>query len=241
MPGSDLMMGMYTGHFGAGYEYPSLVATWQHTGPDLSVFVHRGDQRSASISLYNFGAAKSILLKTWQLEPGIYILRQAPDRNDDGIPDEAGTEQKIELKERVNAIGLTIPSKKETLLTITQLKSYGPADADLADAALSADDIRFPDTAMAAGQLSRIQCKIHNIGSRAAENLIIECSVDHKKTGQRTIPVLEAPNDLKPRWTTVDFMWKALPGEHRIGIKIISAQREITKQNNEAESVVRVR
>jgi hypothetical protein len=40
-------MGMYTGHFGAGYEYPGMVASWKNTGPDIAVFVRYGDRKSA--------------------------------------------------------------------------------------------------------------------------------------------------------------------------------------------------
>ncbi len=56
--GSDLLTGMYTGHFGRGFEFPAMVATWKNTGPAVSVFVRSGDARSAVVSLYNRGGGK---------------------------------------------------------------------------------------------------------------------------------------------------------------------------------------
>ncbi|MET0464378.1 MAG: hypothetical protein ABW007_14530, partial [Chitinophagaceae bacterium] len=72
IPGVNLLMGMYTGHFGAGYEFPALLASWKNTGEDVAVFVQGGDQESLQVSLYNFGKEKTIGLRTWQLASGRY-------------------------------------------------------------------------------------------------------------------------------------------------------------------------
>src|SRR5690606_13490832 len=83
--GSDLLTGMYTGHFGRGFEFPALVATWRNTGKDVSVFVRRGDYSSAVVSLFNAGAARQVEMNTWMLAPGVYKLTIGTDKNDDTI------------------------------------------------------------------------------------------------------------------------------------------------------------
>ncbi len=113
--GSNLLMGMYTGHFGAGYEYPGMVASWKNTGPDVAVFVRRGDTKSAKVSLFNFGAARQIEMRTWQLEPGLYKLKQGIDNNDDGEPDEILSEKEIQIAERVSSVAIGLPAKKRSL------------------------------------------------------------------------------------------------------------------------------
>jgi hypothetical protein len=58
--------------------------------------------------------------------------------------------------------------------------------------------------------------------------------VDHKKTGETIIPVLDAPNDLVPKSAVVRFAWMPLTGLHRIEIRATVGVKEITLLNNAA-------
>ncbi|CAN5778239.1 hypothetical protein BH11BAC3_BH11BAC3_36410 [soil metagenome] len=234
MPGSNLLTDMYTGHFGAGYEYPSLVATWKNTGPDVSVFVQNGNSKSADISLFNFGKEKTVEMFTWQLEPGMYSVKEGIDKDDDGKIDELLSDKKIELYERVNTIDLQLQSQKLIVVSIRQVKPFAALTYNKPDVGLSNADITLSDTTVAQAHLLNINCTIHNIGNATAENILVEFLVDGKKAGEANIPKLEAPNDLVPKLKKLSFSWKAQSGKHRLGIKLTINQKEITTWNNEA-------
>lgn len=240
VPGSDLLMGMYTGHFGAGYEYPFLTATWENTGPDISIFVRKGDRTSTAISLYNFGAEKNIRMKTWQLAPGVYTLKQGIDRDDDDIIDEIVSEKTMELTERVNAIDLQIPSKKEIILELEQVKPFKTIKEGQTDLALNSNDIRIDNSRPLANNSVKVTCRVHNIGNSSAKNAAILFLVDDVEKGRTILGSLQAPNDLQPRMQEMNFDWVPTSGDHKITIRILSSQPEITKWNNEASRSVHI-
>lgn len=225
VPGSDLLFGMYTGHFGSGYEYPSTVATWKNTGPDMGVFVRGGDRKSARISLYNFGEARRVTMQTWLLEPGLYKLISGTDRNDDGQIDSDQNERTLLLKERVNQVQLLVPSRKLQAITIEQVKT-GPKATLAADVAISGRDI-----SVAGGQLN---VKVHNVGSVTANNVTVELWSGTIKIGSAKIAQLAAPNDLVPRWKTISFKPDLKTVSSVISVKVFTAQPEITTFNNAA-------
>lgn len=234
MPGSNLLTDMYTGHFGAGYEYPSLVATWKNTGPDVSVFVHRGDKKSANISLYNFGKEKVVQMLTWRLEPGLYSVREGVDTNDDGVIDELLSDKNVELHERVNTIDLTINSKKRIMVSIRQIKAFIELPVDMPDIAIATNDISLSETKPSQGESLNVNCTIHNIGNTTAKNILVQFFVDEKKLSETIIPELGAPNDLVPKHKQLSFSWLPQPGKHRLEVKLAIHQKEITTWNNKA-------
>ncbi len=67
----------------------------------MGIFVRGGNARSAVVSLYNFGDARTITMQTWLLEPGVYRLTLGSDTNDDGTIDADQTERMMVLKEKI--------------------------------------------------------------------------------------------------------------------------------------------
>jgi hypothetical protein len=229
VPGGDILTGMYTGHFGAGYEYPALTATWKHTGPDVAVFVREGSGSHARISLFNFGAPRSVTMRTWQLQPGIYQVGMSTE----GVRDPSV--DTVEVKERVSDIPLVIPSGKNIVVEIRQLKAGPALTIDAPDVALAERDIVLT-TGAGREKPADISCRIHNIGRLSAKKIRVTCFVDDKKTGETIIPVLDAPNDLVPKSTMAHFTWMPSPGSHRIEIRATVGEKEITLLNNAAAS-----
>ncbi|HVW59603.1 MAG TPA: hypothetical protein VHC48_06205, partial [Puia sp.] len=227
VPGGDILTGMYTGHFGAGYEYPALTATWKNTGPDIAIFVREGSGSHARISLFNFGASRSIMMRTWQLQPGRYQVGMSIEDVRDPSADT------VEVNERVSDIPLVIPSGKNILVEIRQLKAEPAHTIDAPDVALAERDIAFTPGA-GQGRPGDISCRIHNIGRLSAEKIRVTCFVDDKKTGEVIIPLLDAPNDLVPKSTMAHFTWMPSPGLHRIEIRVTVGVKEITLLNNAA-------
>lgn len=225
VPGSDLLFGMYTGHFGAGYEYPSTLVTWKNTGPDIGVFVREGNSRSATVSLYNFGESRTVTMQTWLLEPGVYRLCTGTDTNDDGQIDADKTERTVVLKERVNPIQLQAPAGKLQAITLEQIKA-DPKTGPLADVALSDRDISM--------DRSQLNVKVHNVGNVAARNVTVELWAGDKKIGSAKIKEIAAPNDLSPRWETTGFKLEPGMATAAISVKVFTDQPEINTLNNTA-------
>lgn len=231
IPGINLLSGMYTGHFGAGYEYPALIASWKNTGKDVAVFVKGGDDKTVRASLYNFGSAKKIKMRTWQLQPGLYKVHMGIDRNDDGAADDNLSDTTIELNERVNDIPLQLPEGKLVAIFVEQVEAY-PADKQpRPDLALAARDISLTGNTKEEVQ---VQAIIHNTGNATAHSYKVLLSVDGQVKDSINMTSLEAPNDLKPRSKQVIFRLKSLQGMHTIEVSVSCSQPEITTMNNRA-------
>jgi hypothetical protein len=223
--GSDLLFGMYTGHFGSGYEYPSTIATWKNTGPDMGVFVRQGNATSAKISLYNFGATRTVTMQTWLLEPGTYKLWMGADTNDDGEIDADQSARILVLKERVNQIQLQVPAGKLQVVKIAQLKA-GSKTEIAADVAIADRDISIVG--------AELRVKIHNVGNVTAKNIRVELWTGTKKIGSGKIAEIAAPNDLVPRWKTISFQLGEGMVSLNLSVRVFTDQPEITTFNNTA-------
>jgi hypothetical protein len=229
IPGINLLSGMYTGHFGAGYEYPALIVSWKNTGKDVAIFVKGGDDKTVRASLYNFSNEKKIEMRTWQLQPGLYKVHVGIDRNDDGLADENLSDTTIELKERVNDIPLHLPAGKLITVSVEQLKAYQTVKAPKPDLALAARDISLNGNT---NEEVEIQAVIHNTGNATAHNSKVLLSVDGLAKDSVIITLLEAPNDLKPRSKQVIFKLKPLQGMHTLSVSVLCNQPEVTTMNN---------
>jgi hypothetical protein len=232
IPNNSLLSGMYLGHFGAGYEYPSLLASWKNTGKDVAILVNGGDQRFLQVTLYNFGQERSVQLRTWQLQPGRYCVSTGLDKNADDSIDEALTTDTITITERVKDLSLTLPGSQLLVVAVKQLQAYSGSPAPKADLALTAKDIVI--TPGAGNNMYVVQIAVHNIGNTTAADSRIKFYVDDMVKDSAMIPLLEAPNDLKARTQQILFHWKAAAGKHLVRIKIEGTQPEITQLNNDA-------
>jgi hypothetical protein len=232
--GSNLLMGMYTGHFGAGYEYPGMVASWKNTGPDVSVFVRYGDRKTARVSLFNFDKSRQVEMRTWQLEPGLYELKQGIDVNDDGEPDEMLSNKEIQITERIGAINIDVPALKKFAVSIRQLHSFPVQYFSLADIALAASDISVRKAEQGTDGSNDIAVRVHNIGNIPSLHVKVDLTIDGVVTGSSVIDRLDAPNNLEPKWKEIIFRNIDLKGKHNISVRINTKQHEITRLNNSA-------
>lgn len=234
VPGSEVLAGMYNGHFGRGYEYPALIASWKNTGTDVAVLVRKGNRTAAEVSLFNFGTEKYVTMNTWQLEPGVYRIKTGIDKDDDDRIDQLVEEKEMVLNNRVNRIDIKVSSKKLTIVSIEQIKSVGTFSLNKPDLALTKKDISFTPDNLVSGTELAITGKIHNIGNRAANNITAAFLVDGITMDSTRIAVIESPDDLNPRWKPVQFKWKAEAGKHQLAVKVYSDQQELTYDNNQA-------
>lgn len=229
--GSDLLTGMYTGHFGRGFEFPALVATWKNTGKDVAVFVRKGDTSSALISLYNAGNQKQVEMNTWLLKPGVYRLTVGLDANDDTVAEETIQEQLITIKERVQKIELTLPERQEVVVRMTQVSEHKAVCAALPDLALSEEDISISKIGGEESKL-RVECTVHNIGNAASESAMAYLLVNGTLKDSIAVASIEAPNDLYPKTKTVHFNWLPEAGKQQLAVSVKGRSEEWNSYNN---------
>lgn len=237
IPDNTLLGGMYLGHFGAGYEYPSLLVSWKNTGPDAAVLVQGGNNRSLRASIYNFGRQRSIQMRTWQLEPGVYKISTGFSKNDDDRIHEILTTDIITITERVKDVTLTLPGTQLLVITVEQLQAYHSSGGPRPDLALTAKDITIQPGVQPGTYV--VQAAIHNVGNITASNVNVHVNIlqpdGHILKDSATIPQLEAPDDLQPRIKKILFRVKLPAGKHFVKVRIECGTPEITLLNNEAD------
>ncbi|WAC13374.1 glycoside hydrolase family 20 zincin-like fold domain-containing protein [Dyadobacter pollutisoli] len=228
--GSDLLTGMYTGHFGRGFEYPALVASWKNTGRNVSVFVRKGDRSSAVVSLYNAGGAKQVEMNTWMLAPGQYKLHIGTDENDDTVAEKLIHEALVTIRERVGVIRIALPAKSQVVVRIDPEKLSEPNKTALPDIAIAAGDIQVSKNVDKPG----IEANVHNIGNAQSGKSIVYLIVNDSVSDSATVAPIDAPNDLVPRVQTVHFNFNPRAGQNQITVKVKSEGQELNSYNNVA-------
>ena len=229
--GSDLLTGMYTGHFGRGFEFPALVATWKNTGADVSVFVRNGTMNSVLISLYNAGEKKQVEMNTWMLAPGVYKVNVGLDKNDDTIAEKQTQEQFVTINERVGLIKIMLSRKEQVVVRVSRISEIEQKVKSLPDLAFSRDDVVISESVDQSGML-KIHCRLHNIGNATSGTSVAYLNINGTVSDSTAVEAIEAPNDLHPRTTTIHFNWKPKPGKHQISILVKYDGPEVNFQNN---------
>ncbi len=233
IPGVNLLMGMYTGHFGAGYEFPALQASWKNTGKDIAVFVQDGNNERLEVSLYNFGKEKKIGLRTWQLGTGLYSVILGTDKNSDGIIDQEVSRTNVRLQDSVNDIELDIPSGKNLLLVVEPVGVVPPQPVAKSDLAIHTRDMKIEKR----NDGYQASIVIHNIGSANARGINVMLTIDGKVADSINVPQLEAPNDLVPRMKTVVFKSTQIVDGQRFRVSVKNNSTEVTMLNNNVQGV----
>jgi hypothetical protein len=228
IPGVNLLMGMYTGHFGAGYEFPALQASWKNTGKDVAVFVQDGNTERLNVSLYNFGKEKKISLRTWQLRTGLYSVVLGTDKNSDGVIDEEVSRKNVRLLDSVNDIELEIPSGKNLLLAIEPVGVVPNQPVTRSDLAIHMRDMKIEKQKDA----YQVSIAVHNIGSANAKGINVVLTIDGKTADSINVAQLDAPNDLEPRMKTVSFKPQQIEAGQRFQITVKTNAAEVTMLNN---------
>ncbi|MCG2615868.1 hypothetical protein LZZ85_16350 [Terrimonas sp. NA20] len=234
IPGVNLLMGMYTGHFGAGYEFPALLASWKNTGNDVAVFVQTGDRQNLKVSLYNFGKEKTIGLRTWQLHTGLYKVILGTDTNSDGVMDEEIYTKEVRLTDSVNDIELLTPSGKNLLLIVEPVEIIAAAVSPRPDLAIHSRDVRIAKLKDG----FEVSAIVHNIGNAAAREINVIMTIDGKAVDSLTVRQLDAPNDLDPRMVKLVFTPRQIKKGQQFQLEVKSKQAELTMLNNNIKSVI---
>ncbi|TDE15214.1 hypothetical protein [Dyadobacter psychrotolerans] len=231
--GSDLLTGMYTGHFGRGFEYPAMVASWKNTGPDVAVFVRRGDKSSALVSLYNAGGEKQVEMNTWMLTPGVYKVSVGLDENDDAVADKSVSEQLVTITERVGKVKIKLAAKRQVLVEITRKSQIVQNAIALPDIAIARADIVVSESDQTIGD-QQVRYTVHNIGNAPSAPAMVYLITNGLPADSCRLEAIQAPNDLVARSRTSVFRFTPKPGSYQITIQVKYAQQEVNSYNNTA-------
>ncbi len=207
---------------------PPIAVSWDGLGADVAAHVLEASPQQLRVALYNFAERpRKVRMRVWELDAGTYRLREGPDADQDDRIDGPAAERELALQ-RASSLELVVPSRKVYVVELEQ-KQARPRPELLPDLAVGAGDV-FYDKAT-----DRLKVVVHNIGSAAAENVVVRFEAsDGKLLAERVIARLEAPLDLRPKTAVV---WLAQPLLHPtagITVRLDSEGRvdEITRANN---------
>jgi hypothetical protein len=124
--------------------------------------------------------------------------------------------------ERYAPIPLALPPRQTTVVVAERVERL-PGILDRADLALSPLDTRL-------GPGGSLEAHIHNIGARAARDVQVVLERGGRAIASRTVPALDAPLDLVPRYVALRFD-QARPGD-RLAVDPADRIPEIAEHNN---------
>ena len=220
--GADELLSMYTGSAGLGTEYPYHAVSWSNTTRNFAVLVLNARSRLIKVLVYNFEPAdRSVMMRLWRLEPGQYQVRIGPDVDGNGEFDGNATEKTMQVVQKGTALDVNVPSRKQTLIEISQTSKAESVSALHPDLALTQADVAVEPPDPRAGQEASVRVAIHNIGSAPANKVVIALMEGTERLGEQTIDTLDAPNDLEPKVATVSIKWQpSIARTHRLIVTV---------------------
>ncbi len=250
------MWAMMTGGVGTPYFYPCYAVTWRNTGMEFAALVVHADKRSLKVLAVNLHPrTKTVLMRVWQLEAGIYEMRIGMDGNGDDVMDTVTHRKRFPLTERGQEIDVPLLPRRAQVIEIVKqgkLANGVPAFHDRPDLAIGDQDVRIGEgekkrgwvppwetVVVPLGKEVPVTVWVHNIGRQPTPSAIVtlwERRGDKWQTvGRANVPPLRAPDDLTPSHHEVRLRWRPQrAGEHLLRVEV-GAQfhvQEITHRNN---------
>ena len=214
--------------------YPQNYISWEVKKPatfkSLATFVLDADSTKINILAYNLEKEKvKSTLSVWKIKPGKWRIRQGIDSNNDHIPDTGVNEKLIEL-ERGSEVKLDFASHQKTILQLELIESSTNSVRKLPDLAINRNSVKIDQ--------NEVTVRVYSQGAIATPEAILELrDAEGKMVKTATIPSMEAPLDLVPRWIDVKI---TVPQNTRLqsGCVIIDPEKkikQITRKNTTVE------
>ncbi|MFQ5808143.1 MAG: LamG-like jellyroll fold domain-containing protein [Armatimonadota bacterium] len=182
--------------------YPEHAVSYKGIGEEVAALVtaHRPDH--LRIVFFNTDAAeRELTVRLWQIESGRFTLTQGPDENqDDQIDAGRAVEEERELTPG-DSVRVVLPPRSGYVVDVS-LEQAAPRPTARPDLAVCPDDIQTDPNAGHANVV------LHNIGLAPAEDVLIRLvdATTGEALVEQTIPRLEAPLDLEPRFARLQFV-----------------------------------
>lgn len=209
--------------------YSGHAVSWENTSGQLAAMVLTAKSKQLKIKVWNLGETlRNVHLRIWQLENGIYEVKEGRDVDDDDEIELLMNRRILKLKRGV-VIPLILRGKKSTIIRIEQLQKGTPL-WQLSDLAIGREDFEY-DIEADKGKLT-----VHNIGSGMSPPFILKINdMKGNLLIARALESLQAPQNLRPTRIDVPFSGFRSAGVESLHfrLEVNSIGEEITLKNNE--------
>jgi hypothetical protein len=180
--------------------YPQHFLSWKFNAPatyeSAAIFLSRAQPDSIKIIAYNLDLKPvNTDMTVWDIKPGQWRVRQGLDTNDDQLIDSNSTDRIVDL-ERGELINLVFAPRKYNIVTLELIKPAEQGYWERPDLGIGPNDIKINGNS--------VKVRVHSLGSVATPVTTLELrDAKGKLVATAPVPPLEAPLDLKPRWTDI--------------------------------------
>lgn len=211
--------------------FPGHIVSWRFAAPanDQSVAILIPDATATAFTVIACNVTTAPVEATmtgWDVAPGEWEIAQGVDTNNDDVADSAALATRTATFERTQALEFTLPPRATTILKL-RLKKSGTPYWQRPDLGVERNDITTTSTGLTV--------RIHSLGSipAPATSLLVRNSTG-TVVARATIPALDAPLDLNPKFTDVALTLPpgVSPAGATLEIDPDHALEEITTMNN---------
>jgi len=180
-------------------QYCENAISWEfdspHDGESIAVLVPSPTRESVKIVAFNLERdTVSAAIKGWQVEPGVWEIRQGIDTDGDDKADTDVTVTEAEFG-RTERVAVKLPQRKTSVIEMT-LKTPGTPYWERQDLGIGPDDIEVKGRT--------VTVTVHNVGSlTSAETPVSLVAADGAVVATTTVKPLDPPTDLKPKTSTI--------------------------------------
>ncbi len=207
---------------------PVRAVSWEGLGTDYGALVLDNHPTRLRAAVYNYsGREQKGNLRVWALEHGEYEVVTGVDADDDFTIDRGTKRRTVELA-KSDALAVTLPAQKVTIIEIRQKKRLDPIETR-ADLALAAREITVRG--------NRVSGVVHNIGSTDAHEVVVALTDARGKVlDRKSLGSLAAPNDLVAKRMSFDL---TLPSNAGRGWKVAVDPGNLVPEIYEGNNTVR--
>jgi hypothetical protein len=180
--------------------YPRNSVSWKFNEPasweSVAIFLSKSSQTSIDIIAYNLDLKPVTADMTlWNVKSGRWRVRQGADTNEDRLIDSLATESVVDL-ERGESLNLVFAPRKYNIVSMELIEAAEKGYWELPDLGIGKDDVKISD--------NKVIVRVHSLGAVASPVTTLELKdAKGKLVATAPVPSLEAPLDLKPRWTDI--------------------------------------
>ena len=211
--------------------YPDHVVSWKFVSPatyrDVAVFISKASEKAIEIIAFNLdNKPVNAEMTLWNVEPGLWKVRQGLDANHDQQIDGTPGETIIELQ-RGESLPLKFEPRLYNLVSFELIEPAGKGYWELPDLGIGPSDVKISG--------NTVTVRVHSLGGVASPSASLVLKDNAGTTiGTVAVPPIEAPLDLIPRWKEVTF---SLREGHNLagGTLVIDPEKkiaQITRRND---------
>lgn len=180
--------------------YPLNYVSWKFKAPanyeSAAIFVSTAAPDSLQIIAYNLDTKPvNADMTVWDIKPGKWRVRQGIDTNDDQVADSEITERTIELN-RGEFVTLIFSPRRYNIVSLELVKPAEKGYWQRPDLGIGHEDIKITG--------NEVTVRVHSLGAAPTPATTLELrDATGKLVATAPVSPLEAPLDLRPKWTNI--------------------------------------